>query len=106
VATGQPIFVLHFDIAHNEIVLGDEADLLANNLITANLNFIPMDQIIQPMQAMVKIRYGAKEAQATILPLVNKRAEVVFKEPQRAVTPGQSVVFYQKDLVLGGGIIV
>ncbi|HOA98266.1 MAG TPA: tRNA 2-thiouridine(34) synthase MnmA, partial [Acetivibrio saccincola] len=52
-----------------------------------------------------KIRYSAKEADATIYPLEDGKVEVVFKEPQRAVTPGQSVVFYSGDIVVGGGTI-
>ncbi|HPA54084.1 MAG TPA: tRNA 2-thiouridine(34) synthase MnmA, partial [Bacillota bacterium] len=52
-----------------------------------------------------KIRYSAKEAEATVTPIDNERVRVVFKEPQRAITPGQAVVFYRKDMLVGGGTI-
>ncbi len=105
IATGRPIYIVHIDVAKNEIVLGEEKDLFSDSLIATNLNFIAIEQLTKPMQVTAKIRYGAKEAQAEVIPLANGQAQVVFREPQRAVTAGQSVVFYQNDLVLGGGII-
>jgi tRNA-specific 2-thiouridylase len=105
VATGKPIFVSHIDVEKNEITLGDEQDILSDSLIVADLNFIPMDKITEPIKAKAKIRYGMKEFEVEIIPIDDNKAKVVFKEPQRAVTAGQSIVFYQKDSVLGGGII-
>lgn len=105
IATGKPVFVAKIDIEKNEILLGDEKDILSDSLIAGDLNFISIDKISEPLQITAKIRYGTKEVAATILPHGNDEVEVIFNEPQRAVTAGQSVVFYQKDLVLGGGII-
>ncbi len=105
VATGRPIFVSHIDVEKNDITLGDEQDILSDTLIATNLNFIPMDKLNESIQVKAKIRYGTKEIDVLITPLAEDRVKVVFKEPQRAITSGQSVVFYQNDLVLGGGII-
>lgn len=105
IATGKPVFVSKIDVERNEIVLGEESDILSQSLIASDLNFIAVDRLTEPASATVKIRYGSREAAATISPLDEKSVKVEFVEPQRAVTAGQSVVFYQGDLVLGGGII-
>lgn len=67
---------------------------------------ILIDKITQPMEVLAKIRYAAKEAKATIYPIEDGKLKVVFDEPQRAITPGQSIVFYIDDVVLGGGKII
>lgn len=105
VAIGKPLFVIKIDPAKNEIVLGEEKDLLIKNLWVSKINLISMDRIQQATPALVKIRYGAKEAAAVLIPEKEDLLRVEFKVPQRAVTPGQSTVFYQDDVVLGGGII-
>lgn len=105
IATGKPTFVAALDTEKNEVVLGDEEDIFFKSLTATNLNFISVDKITEPIQASVKIRYGAKEAEAKLIPRGEDLLKVEFKTPQRAVTPGQSVVFYQNDYVLGGGVI-
>ncbi|AKM81205.1 MAG: tRNA-specific 2-thiouridylase MnmA [Candidatus Pacebacteria bacterium GW2011_GWF2_38_9] len=105
IATGKPIFISKIDATKNEIVLGDEEDILSKSLIAKKLNFIPFDKLEKEILAKVKIRYGAREVPARIFPQGLNEVEVVFDQPQRAVTAGQSVVFYQGDLVLGGGVI-
>lgn len=105
IATGKPVFVSKIDVERNEVVLGEESDILSTSLIAGDLNFIAVDELREPVQASVKIRYGSREATALIEPLGEDQVKVNFQEPQRAVTAGQSVVFYQGDVVLGGGII-
>lgn len=105
IATGKPIFVSCINAVTNEITLGDEEDILSKSLLVNNLNFISVDKIIEPTKANVKIRYGAKEVEAMLIPQKADLLKVEFKNPQRAVTAGQSAVFYQGDVVLGGGII-
>ncbi len=105
IATGKPIFISKIDVESNVIVLGDEEDILFKSLIVKNVNFIPVDQLSEATQASVKIRYGAREAEAILIPQKENLLKVEFKTPQRAVTAGQSAVFYQGDLVLGGGVI-
>jgi tRNA-specific 2-thiouridylase len=105
IATGQPMFVTKIDTENNEVVLGEEQDILSNSLIAADLNWIAFDELTKPLQVTAKIRYGFREAAALIKPLDDGRVEVVFEQSVRAVTAGQSVVFYQGDTVVGGGII-
>jgi len=70
-----------------------------------DVNFLSIDSSEKSLRAKVKIRYNHVEVTASIIPLSEKHAKVLFDEPIKSVTPGQSVVFYDKDVVLGGGII-
>ena len=69
------------------------------------MNFIPFDKLEKEIEVTAKIRYSARPAEATLIPLPNGRVKVIFKEKQRAITKGQSVVFYDDEIVVGGGII-
>ena len=70
------------------------------------MNFLALDGLSKSIEVKAKIRYNHREAKARLIPFQSDSAKVFFKEPQRAITPGQSVVFYRGDIVLGGGIIV
>ena len=105
IANPVPLFVKGFDIGKNELIVGEETEIFTKEAIADNINLILMDELKAPMEVMAKIRYAAKVAKATIYPLENGNIKVVFYEPQRAITPGQSVVFYIDDIVLGGGKI-
>lgn len=74
-------------------------------MIVKNLNFIPFDKLESPMRAEVKIRYSAKPSGALIEPVSENEVKVSFNTKQRAITKGQSAVFYDKDTVIGGGVI-
>ena len=89
----------------NEVVLGSEEDIFKTELIAKDINFIPFDKLEDTMEIEAKIRYSAKPAKAWITPLPDGKVKVKFEEKQRAITKGQSVVFYIKDLLVGGGII-
>lgn len=102
---GKPMFVKEIDAAENKIVLAGENRMYAPGLIANDLNFIPFDKLTSPMEVNVKIRYNAKEVPAVINPSGTDEATVLFKEPQRAVTPGQAAVFYEGGTVVGGGTI-
>lgn len=106
VSFGKPMYVTKIDAAHNRITLGEEGSQYAPSLVAEDLNFIPFDTLKEPLRAQVKVRYQARPAQAFLTPLGGGRVRVDFDEPQRSVTPGQAVVFYDGDLVLGGGVIV
>jgi len=106
ISFNEPRYVIKIDSEKNLITLGKEEDLYKKRFITENLNFILFDKLTEELEVQVKIRYQAKPALAIIRPEINKKnVEVEFKEPQRAVTPGQAAVFYLNDLVIGGGII-
>ena len=102
---GKPMYVIGLNAKENTVILGDDKDNYSSSLIATDINFIAFDNLDGPMQVKAKIRYAAKEAEATINPEGDGRVRVEFSVPQRAITPGQSVVFYKDDIVLGGGII-
>jgi tRNA-specific 2-thiouridylase len=105
IALGKPAFVKEIRSKTNEVVLGVEEDIFTRELIANNLNFIPFDNLLEPIQVEAKIRYSAKPVNAKVYPIENNRVKVAFEKEVRAITKGQSVVFYQHDLLIGGGII-
>jgi tRNA-uridine 2-sulfurtransferase len=105
IALGKPMFVVEINIQTNKVVLGDETEVFSNSLIASDLNFITIDKLNREMKVKAKIRYSAKESEATIYPLEEDKVKVVFDNPVRAITPGQAVVFYDDDNVVGGGTI-
>ncbi len=104
VATGKPLFVSAIDPERNEVVVGPAADVFTKKLIASEPNWIAFNKLEGELPVEAKIRYAAAPAPARIK-ANGDLVEVVFDEPQRAATPGQAVVFYRKELVLGGGII-
>lgn len=105
IVTGQPMFVIDIDKEKNRIVLGSNTDLFLKELTASNLNWIYINNLKEKMIVKAKIRYGAKESKAIVSPIGENTIKVRFNTPQRAITKGQSVVFYNNDYVLGGGII-
>jgi tRNA-specific 2-thiouridylase len=105
VVTGKPMFVVDIDSHSNRVVLGPKEKLFSKELLADSLNWIPFEKLDSNIKAKAKIRYQAKEAKCVITPFGKEKVKVVFHTPQRAITRGQSVVFYIKDTVLGGGII-
>lgn len=105
IAAPHPLYVISLDAEKNLVVVGGADEVHARELIASELNWTMWDQMDRERMVQAKIRYGKREAPALIVPHDAERLRVCFAEPQRAVTPGQSVVFYEKDIVLGGGII-
>ncbi|MBI4298243.1 MAG: tRNA 2-thiouridine(34) synthase MnmA [Chloroflexi bacterium] len=97
-------YVVRIDAEKNQVVVGREEELLESTLWASRVNYISGEVPEKPIEIAAKIRYKASESDATLVPH-GERAEIRFKDPQRAVTPGQAVVFYQGDEVIGGGII-
>ena len=89
----------------NAVVLSDNASLFSDTLTASDVNWIPFDQLNAPLRLRAKIRYRMAEQPCTVEQTAPDRVRVVFDQPQRAVTPGQAVVFYDGDLVVGGGVI-
>jgi tRNA-specific 2-thiouridylase len=100
-----PLYVIKIDKLRNAIILGEDKYTYSQGLIAENLNFLSMDRPKKTIAMKVKIRYNHREVKSRLIPKDHDRVEIEFSLPQRAVTPGQSVVFYDKDIVLGGGII-
>lgn len=105
ISFGKPMFVVSINPDNNTVVLGDETEVFSHGLTASDTNFISIPLLREEMRVNAKIRYNAKEAPALISPLQDGRIKVMFDEPQRAITPGQSVVFYDGDVVVGGGVI-
>jgi len=105
IALGKPMYVVGLDTKNNTVILGEDKDVYGEELIAYDLNFISIDKLKEPMKVQAKIRYSAKPADALIIPIEDDKVKVVFDTPQRAITPGQSVVFYDGDIVVGGGTI-
>ena len=99
-----PLFVLGFNRQKNEVIVGEENELYKKEILVSNINLLLMDQVNDWIDVDVKTRYSAKQAKAKIIQ-EGENIKVVFEEPQRAITPGQSAVFYIDDIVLGGGKI-
>ena len=106
IALGTPRYVVAIRPEHNAIVIGEEPDLLSREMVVRRLNYISIAQLTSPMAVEVKVRYRNRATPALIIPGNGAdEVKVVFNEPKRAITPGQSAVFYQGDIVVGGGII-
>jgi len=106
VAHPEPLYVVAIDAATRAVVVGPEARLYGSELIAEGLNWIAIASLEAPCRARARIRYRHEAAEAEILPQPGDRVRVRFDRPQRAIAPGQAVVFYDRDRVLGGGIIV
>ncbi|HZS28596.1 MAG TPA: tRNA 2-thiouridine(34) synthase MnmA [Candidatus Angelobacter sp.] len=112
VATGSPLYVININGAEGKVTVGGNDDLLSRTLIARDLNWIAIDGLQEssldahpPLRVQAKIRHRHEPAPALIEPAPNNEVRVTFDEPQRAITPGQAVVFYDGDLVIGGGWI-
>lgn len=105
-AMGKPVFVVEIRPETNEVVIGDNQDVFATRLYADKLNFMGISDLEGEMVVDAKIRYSHRGAKATISKVDDDILECVFEEPQRAITPGQAVVFYKDDYVVGGGSII
>jgi tRNA-specific 2-thiouridylase len=103
---GHPVFVLAIRPETNEVVIGNSDDVYSNKLYANNLNFMSIEDLQGEMTVQAKIRYSHKGSKCVIRKVEEDKIECIFEEPQRAVTPGQAVVFYSGDYVVGGGTIL
>ena len=106
IAAAEPLYVTDIEPASNTVVVGRKEQIYDTELIADNINWISIDRPEHPISVKAKIRYRHAEAEATVEPQEDGLVYVKFSLPQAAITPGQSVVFYDGDKVLGGGTIV
>jgi tRNA-specific 2-thiouridylase len=106
IAAPHPLYVLEINTSKNEIVVGPNECLYKKDLIADQVNWISGDMIVSQVPAKARIRYKHKEAEALLVALDSEIIRVEFEKTQRAITPGQAVVFYERDVVLGGGTIL
>ena len=102
---GHPVFVTQIRSDTNEVVIGENQDVFSRELLASSLNFMAIQRPEQPIRVFAKVRYAHKGAWATLEMVGKDKARCVFDDPVRAITPGQAVVFYDGDIVTGGGII-
>jgi tRNA-specific 2-thiouridylase len=105
VATGSPLYVLQIKGDKRQVVVGEQENLYSRTLVTKRSNLISVNELLEPMRVSVKIRHRHEPAAATIEMIGADEVAVNFDQPQRAVTPGQAAVFYDSDIVVGGGWI-
>ncbi|MFQ6009310.1 MAG: MnmA/TRMU family protein, partial [Candidatus Zixiibacteriota bacterium] len=105
IAYPKPLYVQRIDAKNNRIIVSEDDSLLRSELIAEEVNWVAIEPPRKPFEAQVKIRYRHTPAQATVTCITDTCVRIVFRDKQRAITPGQSAVFYDGDLLLGGGII-
>ena len=105
IALGEPVYVCAKDMQRNTVTVGPNEALFATTLEADNWNWIPFETLTEPLKVQAKARYNQPPRPATVYPGENGAARVIFEEPQRALTPGQAVVLYDGDLVVGSGTI-
>ena len=105
IALGAPAYVCRKDMQANTVTLGPNDALFSKGLVADNWNWFPFPILTEPLSVTAKIRHSQHEQSATVYPGENGTAKVMFDDPQRAITPGQAVVLYDGDLVIGGGTI-
>lgn len=106
IALGRPAFVVEIRPETNEVVIGTNEDVFANSLIANRLNAMAVSEFVDGMEVIAKIRYNHEGAKCRITRISEDELRCDFEQPQRAITPGQAVVFYEEDIVVGGGSIV
>ena len=106
IALGKPAFVVAIRPEQNQGVIGEDRDVYTERLYANNLNFMAVDNITEPVHVKAKIRYSHEGAYCTVRKIDSDTIECIFDQPVRAVTPGQAVVLYDGEYVLGGGTII
>ncbi|MCJ7522970.1 MAG: tRNA 2-thiouridine(34) synthase MnmA [Dehalococcoidia bacterium] len=105
ISASEPLYVIDINAGSNSVTVGTKEDVYGDELICSGFNWVSIEKLSHPTDIKAKIRYNHKEAEAAISPLDEDKAHVKFKEPQMAITPGQAIVFYSEDLIVGGGTI-
>ncbi|MFC2025180.1 tRNA 2-thiouridine(34) synthase MnmA [Chloroflexota bacterium] len=105
ISAKEPLYVTNIDPETNTIRVGSKEEVYQDELIASGLNWIAIEELKRPVKVKARIRYLHKEAEATVTPVNKDKVYVKFKEPQMAIAPGQAVVFYHGDAVVGAGTI-
>jgi tRNA-specific 2-thiouridylase len=105
VSAGKPLYVVAIDVEKNAVVVGERSEVFASEFTMSGVNWISAGNVKEPFTAKVRIRYRHNESEALITPLTGNASRIKFHQPQMAISPGQAAVFYDGDVVVGGGTI-
>ncbi|WP_421657076.1 tRNA 2-thiouridine(34) synthase MnmA [Leptothermofonsia sp. ETS-13] len=105
IAHSEPLYVVALDAVNNRVIVGDRAATLSAECTVQRVNWVSISEPKAPIKAEVQIRYRSPATPATIIPLEKSRVRVVFDAPQSSITPGQAAVWYDGEVLLGGGVI-
>ncbi|MDO8577970.1 MAG: hypothetical protein Q7R50_02190, partial [Dehalococcoidales bacterium] len=105
ISSKYPVFVVDIAAERNAVIVGPKEELYRDELTASGLNWIAIETPVEPIEVEARVRYRHKEAECTVFPLSARQVRVKFKAPQLAITPGQTIVFYQGDNVIGAGTI-
>jgi tRNA-specific 2-thiouridylase len=105
IAHSEPLYVVALDAVNNRVIVGDRAATLSGECTVQRVNWVSIPESTTPIKAEVQIRYRSAATPATIIPLSDSCVRIVFDEPQSSVTPGQAAVWYDGEVLLGGGVI-
>jgi tRNA-specific 2-thiouridylase len=105
IAAAEPLYVIGLDAANNRVIVGDRDLTLQSECTVSRVNWVSISPPVNPIRAEVQIRYRSAAVPVSVVPLEGERVKLVFDEPQACVTPGQAAVWYDGDVLLGGGIL-
>lgn len=105
IAADRPLYVIGIDAGRNQVIVGDRESIQKSEFTVQRVNWVSIAEPATPIRAQVQIRYRSTAAPCTVVPLEENRVKVVFDEPQLSITPGQAAVWYDNDVLLGGGVI-
>lgn len=100
-----PLYVIKLDVQKNELIVGEEKDIYSQELVVKNPHLLLPEIVKEELEINVKIRYASKEEKAKVEKIETNKIKLQFENPVKAITPGQSAVFFIGDVLLGGGII-
>ena len=103
---GERVFVKEFRPEQNQVVIGTNADIFTTEVFCKDVNYMSVSDITEPVRALAKIRYNHKGDYCTVEKLSDGRLKCTFEKPVRAATPGQALVLYDGEYVMGGGVIL
>jgi tRNA-specific 2-thiouridylase len=105
IAAAEPLYVIGLDVGRNQVIVGTRDSASEGKCSVERVNWVSIAEPTAPIRASVQVRYRSKAVPATVIPLEGSRVDLVFDEPQFGITPGQAAVWYDGDILLGGGII-
>jgi tRNA-specific 2-thiouridylase len=105
IAHSEPLYVLELDAGRNRVVVGDRSEAQDSDCTVNRVNWVSIEPPTTPIQAEVQIRYRSAAVPAMVIPIENSRVRIIFDDPQFSITPGQAAVWYDGEVLLGGGII-